>query len=161
MRKRFEQQQQLDSTPIGEVNLNVRTRHQLVPMLAALQYIFVTPSINESIFKLLEQKVVGDKKETGRIGMSLWEILVLGVIRLNLNYDYDALLDQANNHRLIRGILGVDGKAVFEQGKSYKLQTLKDNVSLLDEETISAISLIVVKAGHQLKKKKRRKKSYP
>ena len=40
-------------------------------------------------------------------------------------------------------------------GKEYKLQTLKDNVSLLDEETMKQINQLVIEAGHELKKKRR------
>ena len=34
------------------------------------------------------------------------------------------------------------------------MQSIKDNVSLLDEETINKINEVVVRAGHQLVKKK-------
>ena len=85
--------------------------------------------------------------------MSLWEILVLGTVRLNMNMDYDMLYDMANNHQALRGILGVDDKEIFGQGKYNALQTLKDNVSLLTEDLLIEISVEVVKAGHELKKK--------
>jgi IS5 family transposase len=90
--------------------------------------------------------------------MSLWEILVLGVVRLNLNVDYDRLHHMANYDQKLRGILGVhpiSGDWIL--GKAYKIQTIKDNVSLLDEETLVAINLLVVSAGHNLKKKEEKK----
>lgn len=153
MRNRFEQQQELDSTPIKEVKINRKTRHQLAPLLVALQYIFITPDLNEKIFTILEESIEGSTTRMGRPGMSLWEILVLGVLRLNLELDYDFLHDQANNHNEIRGILGVETKKVFYDGKFYSLQSIKDNVRLLDEATLQKISEEVVKHGHQLKKK--------
>jgi hypothetical protein len=36
----------------------------------------------------------------------LWNILVTGVLRLNLNWDYDRLLEMVNRHRTIREMLG-------------------------------------------------------
>ena len=60
---------------------------------------------------------------------------MLSSVRLSLDIDYDFLLDQANNHEALRGIMGV-GKSDFTRGKIYKLQTLKDNVGLLDEATL-------------------------
>lgn len=157
MRKRFEQQTSLSATPIPEVKIDSKSRHQLPKLLAGLQYIFVTPELNEEVFEILEKAVLSDKKQTGRLGMSLWEILVLGSIRLNMNMDYDFLYDQANNHKAIREMLGVHTKESFyEEGKYYPLQTLKDNVRLLDEPTLQAISLVVVKAGHELKKKRKK-----
>lgn len=152
MRKRFEQQQKLDATLIQEVTFDSRSRHELPQLLAGLQYIFITPELNEQIFELLETSVSKGKKATGRKGMSLWEILVLGTIRLNLDTDYDSLQDLANNHSKVRGIMGVESKKVFSDDKYYPIQTIKDNVCLLTEELLMEISQVVVKAGHQLKK---------
>ena len=152
MRKRFEQQLALDANPISEVEIDSKSRHQLPKLLAGLQYIFVTPDLNESVFRVLEDKILAQKKSTGRLGMSLWEILVLGAMRLNLDKDYDELYDLANHHEVVRGMMGVGSQRVFDGGKYYALQTMKDNVVLLDEETLSQISELVVKAGHQLKK---------
>jgi hypothetical protein len=87
--------------------------------------------------------------------MDIWEILVLATVRMTLNTNYDRLHDMANFHKLLRKIMGVENK--FSEGKSYGLQTLKDNVSLLDEETINKINTLVVETAQQfvLKKKKR------
>jgi len=60
--------------------------------------------------------------------MALWRILVMGVLRLNLNWDYDRLCEMVNEHRTIRQILG---HGVADDGVRYHVQTLKDNVSLL------------------------------
>lgn len=152
MRKRFEQQNELDAEPIPEVKIDGRSRHELPQLLAGLQYIFVTLDLNEAVFEILEKKVLGGKKATGRLGLSLWEILVLGTMRLNLDADYDTVHDLANHHEVVRGILGVHTRQVFGEGKYYPLQTLKDNIALLDEETLKEISEVVVKAGHRLKK---------
>ena len=42
----------------------------------------------------------------------------------------------------------------FNDGKTYGLQTLKDNVSLLDEETVDQVNTMVVEAAHQFVLKK-------
>jgi hypothetical protein len=152
MRKRFEQQLTLGVVPIGEVKLEERSRHQLPPLLKALQYVFVTPELNSKVFTLLEDRVLSGKQKTGRLGMSLWEILVLSLVRLNLDIDYDFLLDQANNHIALRGILGVD-RSDFKPGKEYKDQTLRDNVGLLDEQTLRQINELIVEHSHGLIKK--------
>ncbi|MCA9734192.1 ISNCY family transposase [candidate division KSB1 bacterium] len=152
MRKRFEQQNELDAQLIPDVKIDGKSRHELPQLLAGLQYIFITPKLNEAVFEVLERRVLGDKKATGRLGLSLWEILVLGTMRLNLDTDYDTVYDLANHHEVVRGILGVHTKQVFGEGKYYPLQTLKDNIALLDEEALKEISEVVVKAGHELKK---------
>lgn len=153
MRQRFSQQQTLGITPISEVVIPKKSRHELAPVLAALQYIFVTPQLNEQVFSLIESKIRGNKQNTGRTGMDMWEILVLAVVRLTLNSNYDALHHHSNFDRLIREIMGVDNK--FSEGKTYGLQTLKDNVSLLDEETVNQINAMVVEAAHHIVFKKK------
>jgi hypothetical protein len=68
MRKRFEVQLALGKTPIERVVLPTRSRDELPPVLAGLQWIFQTPEINCQIFDLLEKKVVAGKQATGRPG---------------------------------------------------------------------------------------------
>ena len=152
MRKRFEQQRKLGVISISEVKLPLKSRDELPPILRALQHIYVTPELNEEVFRILEEKVQKGKKKTGRYGMDLWHILVLSSVRLGLDADYDRLDDFANHHKLIRQILGVE--TTCGEGKRFSMQSIKDNVSLLDEETIGKINEVVVRAGHKLVKKK-------
>jgi hypothetical protein len=152
MRKRFEQQRKLGVISISEVKLPLKSRDELPPILRALQHIYVTPELNEEVFRILEEKVQKGKKKTGRYGMELWHILVLSAVRLGLDADYDRLEDFANHHKLIRQILGVE--TAFGEGKRFSMQSIKDNVSLLDEETVNKINEAVVRAGHKLVKKK-------
>jgi len=156
MRKHFEQQTKIGVELIEEVDLKMRSRDQFPQLLAGLQYVFVTPGVNTSVFKLLEERICSKNNHTGRPGLSLWEILVLGAVRLNLNIDYDRLHYMSNSDQKLRGILGVHSTTPdWDLGKEYKLQTLKDNVSLLDEQTMLEINRLVTEAGHVLKKKRR------
>ena len=154
MRLKFDQQIKIGIKPISEVILDLQSRHGLMPVLRALQYVFITPELNKSVFEILEKKIKSDVQETGRYGLSLWEVLVLGVVRHCENADYDQLHDLANDHSSLRGILGVSTND-YSAGRTYKLQTIKDNVRLLDEATIQEISAIVVLGSHGLIKKKR------
>lgn len=153
MRLRFEQQLKLGITPISEVKLNIKSRHGLLSVLRALQYVFKTKELSEQIFEILEQEVKSGLQETGRYGMSLWEILVLGVVKLSEAADYDRLHDLSNEHNALRGILGIQ-RNDYTEGKKYSLQTIKDNVRLLSEEKIYEISDIIVSGAHGLIKKK-------
>jgi len=47
MRKRFEAQLKLGQTPIELVSIPLKSRDELPPTLAGLQWIFSTPEINE------------------------------------------------------------------------------------------------------------------
>ena len=153
MRARFQQQLSLGVIPINEVEINRKTRHQLAPLLVALQYVFTHEELSEEVFTILEESLLKGKKRTGRLGMSLWEILVLGTSKLNLEIDYDFLHDLANSHTELRGILGVE-KSDYTKGKEYHYQTLVDNVKLLDEDTINKIRDVVVRGIHGVIKKK-------
>ena len=63
MRQRFEQQLDMRITPICDIKIPTKSRDELPPTIRALQYIFITPSINEKIFALLEEKIFKGKKE--------------------------------------------------------------------------------------------------
>jgi len=152
MRKRFEQQLSLNTVPIVEVEFDKKDRHQLSRLLKGLQHIFTNAELSEQVFTLLEDKILSGKQATGRLGMSLWEILVLSCVKLNLNADYDFLLDQANHHSKLRAILGIASFG-YEEQKKYHLQTVMDNVELLDVETLNKINQLVVEIGHGVVKK--------
>lgn len=155
MRQRFEQQMNLRTVGIANLKFPLKSRDELPPVLKALQYIFLTPELNEKVFFLLEKKIVGDKKKTGRPGMDLWHILVLAVVRHTLSTNWDRLEDLANYHELIRGVMGVHATAFIEDDKiEFGYQTILDNVSLLDETLLAEVNELVVEAGHALIKKK-------
>ncbi len=148
MRKKFDIQYQLGTTPIERLELPLDSRDELPPVLRALQYIYTDAELNEKVFSILENKVTCGLKRTGRPGMSLWEILVFATIRLALDCDYDRLQHIANYDSLVRSFVGISNFG--ENLKRYSLQSLKDNIRLLDEQTINQISQLVAYAGHQL-----------
>jgi len=153
MRRRFDVQLALGQTPIERVSIPLKSRDELPPMLASLQWIFQTPELNAEVFALLESKISAGKKATGRPGLSLWQILVLGVVRLGLDCDYDRLEDLANHHTLLRQILGVSALPAADE-KPFHRKTLSENVCHLDEELLLQINGLVAQAGRAVFKKK-------
>ncbi len=155
MRQRFEQQISLRTVAISNVKFPIKSRDELPPVLMALQYIFITPDLNKKVFELLEKKICSDKKKTGRKGMDLWHMLVLAVVRHALGTNWDRLEYLANYDLLLRSVMGVHASAFIEDEKiEFNYQTILDNVSLIDEELLCQINLLVVDAGHKLLKKK-------
>jgi hypothetical protein len=152
MRKSFEVQYELGATPIEQVGIPVKSRDELPPVLRALQYIYTTPELNGKVFEILEAKVISGQKHMGRPGMTLWEILVLATVRLARDADYDHLHYMAMTDNVIRGLLGACKYG--ETQRDYSLQSIKDNIGLIDDETLEQINELVVEAGHQLVKKK-------
>lgn len=154
MRHRFQQQTTLGITPITQVKFPLRSRDEMPPVLMALQHVFITPVLNEKVFALLEKKVLKGKKKTGRKGMDLWHILVLAVIRHTLDTNWDRLEHIANYDVLLRKILGIHVEKFGIEEMEFAYQTIVDNVSLIDDDLLHQINLLVAEQGHNLLKKK-------
>ncbi len=146
----------LGTIPIGDTKITTKKRSGPLPALcAALKEIFTSPEWNEKVFEILESKITADKKRTGRPGMDLWQIFVLSQVRLCLNISYDDLHDLANNHTLIRQIMGVE-KGFMQERYEFEYQNIVDNVGLLDDETVHELNQVIIEFGHGVFKKKRR-----
>lgn len=145
-------QSHLGELPIADIQFDIKSRDDIPQLLRGLQYIYVNDALRTEVFSVLQDHIQADKSHAnGRPGMSLWNILVMGVLRLDLNWDYDRLQEQVNNHKTIRQMLG--HADVFDT-RAYHLQTLKDNVHLLTPELLDKINQVVVSAGHAVVKKK-------
>ncbi len=152
MRKVINPQTLLGQVDISEITFDPRSRDEIPKLLRGLQYIYCTPEIRAQVFEVLEEMVPpGVNMNTGRPGMELWKILVMGTIRLNCNWDYDKLKEIIDNHLRIRQMLGHPD---FYDTYHYPIQTIEDNVKSFTPEILQKINDIVVNAGHNLVKKK-------
>lgn len=144
-------QMQIGEVDIIRIKLDLRSRDDIPRILRGLQHVYTNVPLREAIFSLLDKHVAPTvSKQTGRPGMELWKILVCGVVRLDLNIDYDRLQELVNKHIDVRAMLG---HGTFNE-ESYSLQTLKDNLRLLTPELLDEINQLIVNAGHVLVKKK-------
>ncbi len=123
---------QNEQMTIGEVDISkmvfdIKSRDDIPRILRGLQFIYMMIPLRNAIFQLLESRIAPEvSKFIGRPGMALWKILVCGVVRLDLNCDYDRLHELVNHHDTLRAMLG---HGAFDDVR-YHFQTLKDNVSL-------------------------------
>ena len=146
MRKIIEPQLELGQTPISEIKINLKSRDELPKILIGLQALFCDHESRTKVFDLLEKLIPPNiNPKNGREGIHLWKILVLGMTRLGCNWDYDKLLDIANNHKTLRLMLCHGG---LSDEYEYKLQTLKDNVSRFTPEILDQVNNIAVEYGH-------------
>jgi hypothetical protein len=156
MRQIIKPQLALGVVDIAAIQLDPLSRDDIPRLLRGLQSIYLNPKVREEVFTILREVVPRDAEgqpvsvDTGRPGMSQWQILVLGVLRLGLNADYDRLQELANNHFTLRQMLG---HSDFADDKSWGVQTLKDNLRLFTPEILERINAVVVTAGHALLKK--------
>ena len=154
MRHHFPQQPDLQVTPIEKIRLPLKSRDELPPILAGLQWVWMHPTLKAEIFALLAAKILAGKQRTGRTGMDLWQILVLGVVRLGLDADWDRMEHIANYDTLVRQMLGVPATPWDDEAKRFGHQTLRDNVALLDEELLQQINARIAAAGREVFAKK-------
>ena len=147
MRQVLNPQLKLGQVDIGSIEFDLQSRDDIPQILRGLQHIYTTPAIREAVFVYLEQIIPEEvDTQTGRPGMELWDILVLGTLRVNLNCDYDRVMELANEHRTLRQMLG---HGLVDEDAQYRLQTIKDNVRLFTPQVLDGINQIVVKAGHR------------
>ena len=157
MRHVINPQMLLDGVDIGAIYLDPKSRDDIPQLLRGLQHIYTEPALRERVFAILQEVIPNRTKgegkadaNTGRPGMEQWRILVLGVLRLGLNADFDRIHELANQHGTLRQMLG---HGDWTDRTEYKVQTLKDNLRLFTPELLDRINQEVVGAGHVLVKK--------
>jgi transposase, IS5 family len=148
MRKILREQVQMGEMDIAAIAIELDSRDEIPQLLRGLQYIYTAPALRRRIFDILLELVPDDVRiDTGRSGMDLWKIFVLGTIRLNCKWDYDKLQEIANNHLTLRRIMG---HGLLDMETRYPRQTLCDNIRWFTPEILDKINKVVVEAGHRV-----------
>ena len=144
-------QMQIGEVDVSNIKFDLKSRDDIPKILRGLQHLYINLHLRTQLFALLEEQIAPKvDKRNGRPGMTLWRIFVCGVVRLDLNIDYDRLHELVNHHDTLREMLG---HAQFDEER-YHFQTLKDNVSLFTPQLLDKINQLVVDSGHVLVKKK-------
>ena len=142
MRKIIDAQLKIGTVDISEIKIASSSRDETHQILRGLQEIYTHKPTLSVIIEVLLEASPGVNMKTGRRGMDLWNILVLSMLRLSCNWDYDKLSTMAENHILIRQFLG---HGIFDTIVRYPRQTLRDNLWWFDRKVYERISEIVVK----------------
>ena len=145
MRHPFTPQISLGATPIQDIQFDISSRHELVPILMALQHLYVNCKVVvDHILSLIAGDISAEiNNKRGCTGMSHWENLVLTALRLGCNLNFDQLADLASYHYQIRQMLGL---SKWDK-KQYKRSTIQDNFSSLSADTIRCINDQIVACG--------------
>ena len=103
MRNLIQPQMQFGEVDIASIVFNPKSRDDIPQILRGLQYIYTEQALRQRVFAILKEVLpervdaVGKvSTKTGRPGMDQWKILVLGVLRLGLNTNYDRIQELAN-----------------------------------------------------------------
>lgn len=148
MRQPFSDQRRLDCEAIESVTLNLNCRDEIIPILAALQHIYSTPSLRDNILSLIAGDLNPDsRRDIGREGFDDWQVLVLAAVRLGCNLNYDKLQDLAEQHRALRHVMGIGD---WDDETSFNWRRIRNTLCLLKPETIAKINQLVVAEGHSL-----------
>ncbi len=146
MRKVFQAQMTIGTVPIEEIELDLKSRDDVIAYLYGVQQIFKNPRTRKQLFDLMDSGYnPGVRKDRGRPGMDLWRIVVLAGLRQAIHCDYDRLAVLANGLKSLRQMMGHSDA----DDTQYNRQTIQDNVSGLSPELLGQINALVVKQGHQ------------
>ncbi len=90
MRKAIEPQMKIGEISIEDIQIDIRSRDEIPKVLIGLQEIYRDRSLRTKVFEALKDLIPENiSPDKGRRGMCLQTILVLGVLRLVCNWDYD------------------------------------------------------------------------
>ena len=141
----FGTQFKLGQSSLSKIKIDYTSRDDITKLLLGIQRISLSKEGQTKIFQILEKTII--VKSIGRSGMSLWRILVLGLLRQVINADYDRICNLANNHAELRKFLG---HGMIDCNYRYSLQSVKDNISLLTEDALEEINIVIVQLGHEM-----------
>lgn len=148
MRLVYQEQRCLDCPDVSQVELNLKCRDEIIPILRALQHVYEDVPLRRTILDLVGKDVNGgSSRKLGREGLDYWSITVLAAVRLGCNFDYDKLQDLAEQHRTLRLMMGIGD---WQEKLDFDWRRIRDNVCLLRPETLEKINHLVVAAGHEL-----------
>ena len=145
MRLKFPEQLSIGQIKIDDLDLEISSRDDIPALLSGLRDIFLNIELRNKILDIID-KHIGVDKNNGRPGMSLWEIFVLGTLRLGLNADYDRIHIRAKKYVDVVSMLG-HSMDLFE---GYSLQAIKDNIRLFDDGLLNKINVELVKYGQSM-----------
>ncbi len=147
MRQAYSNQLRMDCLPIEQVTLNLKCRDEIVPVLAALQYLYSQTPLRIQLTQLIADDVnETTRTDIGREGFNYWQVLVLGAVRLGCDLDYDKLQDHCENHLALRGILGVGDW----DNTSFGWRRIRDTLCLLKPVTLEKINELIVQHGQSI-----------
>ncbi len=140
----------LGSTAIETLKINPKSRDDIENVLRGLQHLYVNRQ--RDLQRIFDEEFFADVDwHNGRPGTACRSILVIGVLKQGTDCDFDRLQSLADNHALIRAMLGHDD--VFDCG-GYEMQTLVDDVSLLTPRMLARVGKLLAASGHEVAGKK-------
>ena len=132
---------------VRDIWMDPRSRDDIPKLLRGLRALYLDVALREGVLRLLEDRF-GASGEGGAVApeLSLWTVLVLGLLKRRLGCDFDRLHEHANTHVVLRQLLG-HGE---HDPMKYSHDRILRDVSLLDEATLRAIRDLAERSGVRL-----------
>ena len=93
----------LGSIRIEDIKINTKSRDDIPALLLGLHSIHGSVDTRVRFFVLLENKVAPTvRSDRDRPEMTYWQILVLGILQVGLDCDWDQLQTLANEMKTVR-----------------------------------------------------------
>lgn len=147
MRETMDSQMSLGEVDVSQIFIDPTSRDEISQLLLGLQHVYRDRPLRAKIFGILEKMdAARASPSNGRPGMSLWNVLVFALLRLNCDLDYASLSFHASHNTLIQKFLGHSDLGYLNTVR-YPEQTIRDNVSILTVSALNEISTLVVKDG--------------
>jgi len=148
MRRAYSSQLRLDCQPIEQLKLNLNCRDEIIPILEALKHVFGQSELRDQLVQLVARDInESTRDDVGREGFDYWQIMVLAVVRLGCNLDYDKLQDLCENHRALRCLLCVGD---WDETTGFGARRIRDSLCMLKPSTIEKINHAIVRYGQDL-----------
>ena len=145
MRKVISEQSYLGSTNIGATELDTKSRDDIPALLIGLQAIYLDEGTRTELFRLTEEHVLpGRRRNTGRPGMDLWRILVMGILKQGSPV---RLRPSPGDREPSRRRPSVSGPRRLVRPCRYELQTIRNNMALLTPGLLSKAGDLVTASG--------------
>ena len=152
MRDVHRRQFRLDEVPVEQIWLDPKSRDDIPAVLKGLQHIWSDEALRARLFALLEEHVQPEVDHT-RSDVRGWPCgrsWCWGSSSRAWAATSTVFTTFANHHEKVRAFLG---HSDFGDETYYECQTVRDNVSLLTPDLLSAVGQLVVESGHKVAKK--------
>lgn len=146
MRQDINRNPTLDLIPIGDIQINPKSRDDIDRVLRVLQKIGSTNSLREQVLSVMKKHMAasGVRQDIGRPGMSYWRMFVLMAIKNTLKCDYDRLAALANSYIQLRQMLQ---HGTWERDYLYSHVVIQDNLAKMTDALMRELNPIVTKQG--------------
>ena len=129
---------------VEDIWIDAKSRDDIPRLLRSVRDLYSNEELREAVFGLLEAEIAGDGRgRTADPEMSLWTILVLGLLKRRLACNFARLCEHANAHEVLRALLG---HGPYDPAE-YSYEAVVRNVSLLEDVTLQAIRDLARQSG--------------